>query len=151
MDYTPIPGVVSGEDSEWHLHVKDVYDIAYEIAFEFDKIVNVQGIEEIRSIINKVVNVLELLEASVNKIESLEKEIGELKLNSLHLSSEKKIHEQEKLRLKQAYEELEDAWVQESANLKASISKLKTENKLMQSFIAKGREVSETADSYKLF
>ncbi|KFM79828.1 RILP-like protein-like protein, partial [Stegodyphus mimosarum] len=150
MEYTPIPVVVSGEDSEWHLHVKDVYDFAYEIAFEFDKIVNVQGIEEVRPIINKVVNVLELLEASVNKIESLEKEIGELKFNSLQLSSEKTFHEQEKSRLKQAYEELEDAWVQESANLKASISKLKTENKLMQSFIAKGREVLETADSYKV-
>ncbi|XP_054710955.1 JNK-interacting protein 3-like [Uloborus diversus] len=123
---------MSGSDLSVALTVKDVYDFAYEIAEDFDKLVNLHGLDLTRSLIHKVINVLESLETSVQKIECLEKEIVELKSKLTHLVSEKASNDFNRERLKMTFEETEEVWNKECQNLKAIISILSSENKLLK-------------------
>lgn len=81
--------------------VKDVYDFAYDIAQEFEKIVNIYGIDEIKPAVDKVINSLEILESCVKRIDQLKDELKDLKSSSLLLSSEKIFNENESSKLKQ--------------------------------------------------
>lgn len=83
------------------IKANNVYDFAYEIAQEFEKIVLLYGIDIVKPVIEKVINVLEILESSVKKIEQLEIEIAELKSTNLQLVSEKMVYDHEKTKLKQ--------------------------------------------------
>lgn len=111
-----------------NVSVKDVYDFAYDIAQEFEQIVFLYGIDEVKPVVDKVIDVLELLESSIKKIEQLEDEVGDLKSNNLQLSSEIIVGDQEKSKLKQIYEEREESWLEEVMNLKSQLSLLKSEN-----------------------
>ncbi|KAG8182786.1 hypothetical protein JTE90_018659 [Oedothorax gibbosus] len=129
------------------LQVKDVYDYAYDIAQEFDKIVDTVDIEQATPLINKVINVLELLEDHVKQLEQLEQENVNLRAKYIQWTCEKNSIEQEKSSLKQAFEELEESWSQESIMLKSLIERLKKENNiLMQSISAKKDIPKETDD-----
>lgn len=83
------------------IRVKDVYDFAYDIAQEFEKVIGSLDIDETIPLINKVINVLEQLETSAHKIEHLERENSELRSKYLKLSNDKVANEVEKLNLKQ--------------------------------------------------
>ncbi|XP_015908835.2 RILP-like protein 1 [Parasteatoda tepidariorum] len=133
-------------NSDRNLLVKDVYDNACDIFQEFEKIVAITGVEEASLLINKVKHVLELLEESVRRTEQLDKEYVDLKLKCTHLSADKLMKEEEILSLKQAFEELEDSWVQESSNLKTIINKLSTENNILKQTLAEKKDVPLEVD-----
>lgn len=88
------------------LQVKDVYDYAYDIAQEFDKIVEFVDIEKAKPLINKVIKVLEILEDIVKQLEQLEQENVNIRAKYIQWSCEKTANEEEKLSLKQVNEYL---------------------------------------------
>ncbi|GIY03751.1 RH1 domain-containing protein [Caerostris extrusa] len=142
---------MSVSNENFNLQEKDVYEFAYEIAQEFENILNSLDIELMIPVINKVVNVLEILEQSIKRIEHLDKENSDVKSKLLLLNNEKKAREAEVLNLKLAFEELEKACSEESVLLKSFIDKLKAENKLLQSTLTEKNDVSlEIGDSYKV-
>ncbi|KAF8787345.1 RILP-like protein 1 [Argiope bruennichi] len=142
---------MSDLEKNFTLQEKDVYDFAYDIAQEFEKIINTLDTEQIVPLINKVIKVLELLEQSVKKIEYLEKENSDLKCKYIHLKNEKTSNEGETRNLKLAFEELEESYSQECTVLRTFIDKLKTENKLLQNTLAEKNDISsEIGDTYKV-
>ncbi|GFT58280.1 RH1 domain-containing protein [Nephila pilipes] len=142
---------MSSTDRNLNIQERDVHDFAYDIAQEFDKITNLLDIELVIPLINKVINVLELLEQSVKKIELLEKENSDLNAKYLQLNNEKRTSEEETFNLKLTIEELEESYSEEITVLKSFSNKLKAENKLFQDTLAKKNDVSiEIGDSYKI-
>ncbi|GBM18668.1 hypothetical protein AVEN_164783-1 [Araneus ventricosus] len=142
---------MSDLEKNFTLQEKDVYDFAYDIAQDFEKIINSLDSEQIVPLINKVIKVLELLEQSVKKIEYLEKENSDLKCKYMHLANEKTTNEAETRNLKLAFEELEESYSQECTVLKTFIDKLKAENKVLQNTLAEKNDISpEIGDCYKV-
>ncbi|GFQ76047.1 RH1 domain-containing protein [Trichonephila clavata] len=142
---------MSSIDRNLNLQEKDVHDFAYDIAQEFDKITSLLDIDLLIPLINKVINVLELLEQSVKKIEQLEKENSDSNTKYLQLNNERRISEDEIFNLKLTIEELEGSYSEEISVLKSFIDKLKAENKLLQDLLVEKNDVSvEIGDSYKV-
>ncbi|PRD26095.1 UNVERIFIED_CONTAM: hypothetical protein NCL1_39064 [Trichonephila clavipes] len=143
--------MMSSIDRNLNLQEKDVHDFAYDIAQEFDKITSLLDIDLLIPLINKVINVLELLEQSVKKIEQLEKESSDSNAKYLQLNNEKRTFEDEIFHLKLTIEELEGSYSEEISVLKTFIDKLKVENKLLQDLLVEKNDVSvEIGDSYKV-
>lgn len=115
------------------LRLKDVYDLASEIASEFEKIVSVCGSDNLRPVVLKVIHSLECLEATVLKLEDTEKELDDLKVDFKHLESKKASYQEEKLKLIQELEKLEENWMYEVQQLKALIKKLQEDKQSLQS------------------
>ena len=85
----------------FNVGLNDVYDFAYNIAQEFERVILYYDIELLTPVIDKVINVLEILESSIQRIEVLETELRALKSNNLRLYAEKITNDQEKCKLKQ--------------------------------------------------
>lgn len=83
------------------IKINHIYDLAYNIAQEFEKVVHLYGIDGIKPLIDKVIHALEVLESSIERIEQLETELRDVKSHNLHLSSEKLVNDLEKSKLKQ--------------------------------------------------
>lgn len=124
---------VNGTAQIFSLRLKDVYDLASEIASEFEKIVNICGTENLRPVVLKVIHSLECLETTVLKLEDTEKELEDLKVDFSHLESKKAAYQEEKLKLIQELEKLEEGWMYEVQQLKALIKKLQEDKQSLQS------------------
>lgn len=123
--------------------VNDIYKIAQDIAEEFDLVVQHHGIENVRSLVEKVISSLEMLESTVKKIEHLESELADAISKNSHLSSLKHVNDQDKSQLKQSFEEAEESWLQEVLSLKTQISSLKAENELLRKVKEESTEPSD--------
>lgn len=71
------------------MSVVDVYDLAQDIGKECEKIIDSFGADAISSLMPKVINVLELLEAMATRNESENTKIQELNDRLEHLEREK--------------------------------------------------------------
>lgn len=89
------------DSTTFDISLNHVYDFAYNIAQEFEKLVLLCDIDVLKPVIEKVINVLEILENCITRIELLEAESRSLKSTNLRLYSERIINEQEKCKLKQ--------------------------------------------------
>lgn len=128
------------------ISVNDVYKLAHDIAEEFDSLVQHNGIDVMRSLVEKVISILEMLESSIRKIEQLKMELGDMQSYNLHISSLKTRDDHEKAKLKQTFEEAEDTWMQEIITLKTQLSSLKAENERLKSSLSLNIESSLKSD-----
>ncbi|XP_076340051.1 RILP-like protein 1 isoform X3 [Tachypleus tridentatus] len=108
--------------------VEDVYDLASEIGKEFEKIIDIYGIEIITSLMPKVICALEQLEFCASRNDSVDLEISDLNSVIVQLQYEKIGKQEYKSKLEKELEQIEDIWREETNRLSELVTELKEEN-----------------------
>ncbi|RVE68243.1 hypothetical protein OJAV_G00089080 [Oryzias javanicus] len=110
------------------LTVMDVYDIAAVLGQEFERVIDKFGCECLVGVVPRVVRVLELLEAFVNRgapgqeTEELRREVDRLQRERSDRYEQERRHQKE-------IEQVEDVWRGEVQDLLSQITQLQAENK----------------------
>jgi len=122
------------------INVIDVYDIASEIGKEFEELIDSHGAEHITSLMQKVISALEHLENLVQKTDSEQTVIEDLKKNIEHLEHEdtKKIEERKKY--VSDIEQIEDHYKQETKDYVTTIERLQHENRKLSNSLTAATE-----------
>lgn len=109
--------------------VVDVYDLASDIGKECEKIIDHFGPDSVTSLMPKVINALELLEALATKNERENATVQELNDRISQLESEKLEKAEFRKRFEKELESIEEQWRTETRELVDLVSSLQEENK----------------------
>ncbi|XP_064612688.1 RILP-like protein 1 isoform X2 [Liolophura sinensis] len=130
------------DDDIQGITVVDVYDQASMIGKEFEKIIDIHGVDAVTDLMPKVIRCLEQLEVLANKNEKENHEIVELRYLVEKLENQKAEAAQMRVKYEQELEQIEDNWRQESQDLVKMTNKLQEENRNLKVLI---RDQKETA------
>ncbi|XP_018916345.1 RILP-like protein homolog isoform X2 [Bemisia tabaci] len=123
------------------ISVIDVYDLASEIGSEFEKIIDVFGVDAVTSLMRKVINALELLEGMAAKSDQENLTIQDLQARINKLEREK----EEKRRFEKEVEQVEDMWRAEVDQYQAMVQKLQEDNMRLTRLLALSEDESLAA------
>lgn len=114
------------------ISVVDVYDLATNIGKECEKIIDLYGADAVTSLMPKVINALELLEALANRNESENSKMQKLTDRIAYLESEKQERAVFRERFQKELEAIEEQWRNERIDLVALVNRLQEENRRIQ-------------------
>ncbi|XP_071747905.1 RILP-like protein homolog isoform X4 [Lepeophtheirus salmonis] len=122
------------------MSVLDVYDVAADIGKDFERLIDLHGIENVEGLMQKVISVLEHLETAADKradedttIESLQSTIKHFELIELKKNEERILQSKE-------LEEIEEHYKQETQDLLATVKRLRDETRKLQSSLTEATE-----------
>lgn len=141
------------------LNVGDVYDLAAEIGTEFEHLIGKHGIEVVTSLMPRVINALEHLEAFAISNEQKHDEISDLQGIIAKLEYENAERTEFSHKFEKEVEQVEESWKKEAKESSELVSRLQEENHRLSSlllaekeenFDTKNSKVDSVSDDVKL-
>jgi len=140
----------SGEGK--NLNLVDVYDMAADIGKEFEELIDKHGPEQVTELMKKVISALEQLEVLVQRNDSEQMLIEDLKRTIEHLEHEDTKKNDERHKYAKDIEQVEEHYKEETKDYLTTIKRLQDENRKLSSSLTAATErdsaFSEDESSY---
>ncbi|XP_023336507.1 RILP-like protein homolog isoform X1 [Eurytemora carolleeae] len=122
------------------LTLVDVYDIAADIGKEFENIIDEEGADRVTSLMQKVIAALEQLEILVQKNDTEQMLIEDLRRTIEHLEHEDNKKNDERIRYARDIEQVEEHFKSETKDYLTTIKRLQDENRKLSSSLTAATE-----------
>lgn len=127
------------------IEVEHVYDLAAEIGDEFQKMIDNLGSDVVKSLMPKVIKVLEHLEMLSIRKDDVESQLDSLKLSIYELEHQKGLSAQNQCKYEYEMEIIDENWRKENLHLTECVNQLRNQNiKLTNSLIDKEKTLSQS-------
>jgi len=118
----------------------DVYDMAADIGKEFEELIDNEGAEKVTMLMSKVIRALEQLEILVQKNDSEQVLIDDLRRTIEHLELEDTKKNGERIRYARDIEQIEEHYKTETKDYLTTIKRLQDENRKLSSSLCAATE-----------
>jgi len=122
------------------LNLVDVYDIAADIGKEFEELIDQHGAEQVTQLMQKVISALEQLEVLVQRNDSEQLLIEDLRRTIEHLEHEDNKKNDERHKYAKDIEQVEEHFKQETRDYLTTIKRLQEENRKLSSSLTAATE-----------
>eukprot|EP00088_Acartia_fossae_P043872 TRINITY_DN46388_c0_g1_i1.p1 TRINITY_DN46388_c0_g1~~TRINITY_DN46388_c0_g1_i1.p1 ORF type:complete len:462 (-),score=109.15 TRINITY_DN46388_c0_g1_i1:42-1427(-) len=122
------------------LTLVDVYDMAADIGKEFEELIDNEGAEKVTMLMSKVIRALEQLEILVQKNDSEQVLIDDLRRTIEHLELEDTKKNGERIRYARDIEQIEEHYKSETKDYLTTIKRLQEENRKLSSSLSAATE-----------
>jgi len=122
------------------LTLVDVYDMAADIGKEFEELIDNEGAEKVTMLMSKVIRALEQLEILVQKNDSEQVLIDDLRRTIEHLELEDSKKTGERIRYTRDIEQIEEHYKTETKDYLTTIKRLQDENRKLSSSLSAATE-----------
>jgi len=122
------------------LNLVDVYDIAADIGKEFEELIDQHGAEQVTTLMQKVISALEQLEVLVQRNDSEQLLIEDLRRTIEHLEHEDSKKNDERHKYAKDIEQVEEYYKAEGRDYLTTIKRLQEENRKLSSSLTQATE-----------
>ncbi|XP_003746766.1 RILP-like protein homolog [Galendromus occidentalis] len=119
---------------------EDVYLLSADIGREIEHLVDVFGVDSVKSLVPKLIRVLEFLETAVRQNETLREEADHLLQTVKQLEYDKNEKAVYRKKFEQELEQIEDMWRSEMKDLSCLVTRLQEENTRLSSSLREKTE-----------
>lgn len=122
------------------LNLVDVYDIAADIGKEFEELIDQNGADKVTQLMQKVISALEQLEVLVQRNDSEQLLVEDLRRTIEHLEHEEHKKNDERHKYAKDIEQVEEHFKQETRDYLTTIKRLQEENRKLSSSLTAATE-----------